>query len=76
MARLEITTEADASRLRCPRNHSAVGPTNDHWLCMTCARYHDDVDPEFDCVVDRITGERYRRDEVELDFGVSGVYPA
>lgn len=74
MATIEITSQADANRLACPRNHSAVSPTNDHWLCHSCARHWKDVDPEFEQVRDRVTGETYRREDVLVDDSVPGVY--
>ena len=76
MPKLRITDQHDSNRLKCPRGHSAIGPTNNHWHCVTCARHWDDVDPEFWEVVDGKTGETYKRDEVELDFALSGVNPA
>lgn len=76
MARFEVTTERDAQRLRCPNGHSSVGPTNEHWHCVSCARHWDDVDAEFDQVVDAKTGRRYRREEVVVDPTVPGCYPA
>lgn len=74
MARFEIQTKNDAQRLTCPRNHHSVTPTNNHWLCITCSRHWDDVDPEFECVRDAKTGREYRRDEVEFEADVPGVY--
>lgn len=77
MGGITIDKEYDANRLRCPRNHSSVGPTNNHWHCCECARSPDpDAEPEFDKVRDAKTGYEYTRDEVELNFEISGVYYA
>ena len=73
---LRIDDEFEANRLQCPRGHGSVGPTNNHWWCPSCARHWDDVDPEFDEVIDTKTGEKIGRDEVVLDYSVSGVNPA
>lgn len=74
MPTFEIRTEDDARRLTCPRNHHSISPTNDHWLCHSCARHWEDVDPEFDRVRDAKTGLEYRRDEVRFEADVPGVY--
>lgn len=71
-----VDDEHKARRLACPNGHRHVGPTNDHWLCRSCAQAWQDCDPEFDEIVDRKTGETYRRDEIEFDFEVPGVYYA
>lgn len=77
MSKLKITRKTDTSRLRCPYNHSSVGPTNHHFYCHACANSHDpDVDPEFDKVRDAKTGMEYSRDEVVLNFDLPGVYYA
>lgn len=73
---LEIKTKSDANRLRCPRGHSSVAPTNHHWYCRACANNHEDDDPELETVLDAVTGYEYTRDDVELDFDVPGVYYA
>ena len=73
---LHIKEKSDVSRLRCPRNHSSVGPTNHHWYCHACASNHADLDPEFEKVRDAVTGYEYSRDEVELNFDLPGVYYA
>jgi len=75
MPTLTIETQADAYRLRCPRGHQ-VSPTNEHWYCRQCAQaWHDeDVEPELEAAVDAKTGERLRREDVELDYDVPGVY--
>lgn len=73
MPRRKIDTEDKARRLRCPRGHTSVGPTNHHFLCASCARHWEDVDPEFDYVEDAKTGERYSREDLELHFDVPGV---
>lgn len=77
MAKFEIRTEDDARRLTCPNpgRHSSVTPTNDHWLCIGCSRHwSDEIDPEFERVRDAKTGLEYRRDEVQFDADVPGVY--
>lgn len=77
MPTLDIEEKSDFSRLRCPNNHSAIGPTNHHWYCKTCASLPDpDIDPEFDRVRDAKTGYTYNRDEVDIDMTVSGLYYA
>lgn len=73
---LEIKTKSDVSRLRCPRGHSSVAPTNNHWYCRACASNHEDWDPELETVRDAHTGYEYARDEVDLDFDLPGVYYA
>lgn len=67
-ARLTIDTDDEIQRwrYRCPRGHTQFQPTNYHWYCVECARSHNDVDPEFDELVDKQTGEVYERDEVEI----------
>lgn len=70
-----VDSREKAQRLRCPRGHSKVGPTNNHWLCRSCARGWD-VDPEFEQIVDVKTGTEYTRDEVEFDSDIEGAYYA
>lgn len=75
-AAFEIRTRADAQRLRCPNGHASIGPTNEHWWCKSCAAHWEDVEAEFDAVVDAKTGEEYRRDQVTIDDEVPGCYYA
>jgi hypothetical protein len=51
-------------RYRCPRGHTTVEPTNEHWWCRSCARNWSIDDPEFDYVIDAKTGDRLRREEL------------
>lgn len=74
--KLEIETVEDAQRLRCPNGHASIGPTNEHWWCKSCAAHWDDVEAEFDYVVDAKTGERYGRGQVDIDDEVPGCYYA
>ena len=66
--RLELDTDDPIQRwrYRCPRGHTSFEPINHHWYCPECARRHDDVDPEFDELVDKRTGDVYYRDEVRV----------
>jgi len=64
---MKITSAEDANRLRCPNGHSSVGPTNNHWLCVSCARHWASHEAEFDFVVDAKTGRELRREDVEID---------
>jgi hypothetical protein len=76
MPRIEIETEADSYRLRCPNGHQ-VTPTNNHWYCRQCAHaWDDDIDPEYDEVLDKKTGRMVSRDDVDLDFETPGIYYA
>jgi hypothetical protein len=75
MSKLEIDDEN--WRLKCPKGHTTIAPTNNHWWCRSCANHwNDEVDPEYDVAVDAKTGEEYTRDDVELNFETSGVYYA
>jgi len=76
MTSLEIATEEDAMRLRCPNGHQ-VSPTNEHWFCRQCARvWDDDVNPELEHAIDAKTGQKLKREDVDLDFDVPGVHYA
>lgn len=71
-----IDSEHKAQRLTCPNGHRKIGPTNNHWLCRSCARHWEDVDPEYQEIVDQKTGKSYTRDEVEFDESIRGAYYA
>jgi len=43
-----------------------VEPTNYHFYCFACSR-HGDVDPDFDELRDRKTGQFLTREEVVLE---------
>lgn len=73
MEKYTVDREDKARRLQCPRGHSSVGPTNNHWHCVSCARYWENVSAEFDTIEDKKTGKRYSRDQVEFDSDVPGV---
>lgn len=76
MSKLEINSQEDSWRLRCPNGHK-LAPVNNHWYCRQCARYwDDDVDPEYEIAVDEKTGDELTRDEVKLNFDAPGVYYA
>jgi len=76
MSKLTIETQENSWRHRCPNGHK-VAPTNDHWYCRHCANsWDDDAEPEIEKAIDEKTGERLRREDVELDFEVKGVYYA
>jgi hypothetical protein len=76
MSKLTIETQEDSWRLRCPTGHK-VAPTNNHWYCRQCARrWDDEATPEIEEAIDKKTGERLSRDDVELDFETPGVYYA
>lgn len=75
METLEVNSQEDSWRLRCPFGHK-VAPTNNHWYCRQCAQWGEGIDPELDVAIDAKTGKRYRRDEVKLDFEAPGVYHA
>jgi len=67
----------DDWRLKCPRGHSSIAPTNNHWWCRACANHwNEEADPEYDIAVEAKTGEEVSRDEIELDFEAPGVYYA
>jgi hypothetical protein len=77
MSKLEIDSDEDNWRLVCPNGHTSVAPTNNHFWCRSCANHWDpEVDPEYDVVIDGETGEKYSRDDLELDFTAPGVYHA
>jgi len=75
MVKLVISDEHTARRLRCPEGHTSIGPTNNHWLCASCARYGDG-DAEYNYAVDAKTKEKLHRDDVEVSFDVPGCNPA
>lgn len=61
--------ETDRWRWVCPRGHRSWEPTNNHFWCAECARtwaHNDDLDPEFDELRNKRTGEAKRRDEIRL----------
>jgi Fe2+ or Zn2+ uptake regulation protein len=66
--RLTLDTDDPVQRwrYRCPRGHTRWEPTNHHYFCQECARRHDDVDPDFEELIDKKTGNEYERDEVEI----------
>lgn len=76
MPKLRIETQQDSWRLRCPNGHN-VAPVNDHWYCRSCANFWaGNVDPEYEFAIDQKTGRELRRDDVEINFDVPGVYYA
>lgn len=76
MPELTIETQRDSWRLRCPNGH-IVAPTNEHWYCRQCANWGpENAETELEVAIDEKTGERYAREDVELDFEAEGVYYA
>lgn len=72
---IELENETDRWRWVCPRGHRSWEPTNGHFWCATCARNWDDIDPEFDELRDKRTGETVPREEIVL-LTPSGPYRA
>ena len=62
-ARVQITTESQKWRYRCPNGHTTWELTNSHMWCRSCANQLD-VDPEFWELYDQKTGEQIPRKEV------------
>ncbi len=63
---IRLADRTDRWRYVCPRGHRSWEPTNAHFWCQQCARTWGDVDPEFDALHDRKTGERIARSELTL----------
>lgn len=69
---LEATTEIDLSdeldrrRYGCPRGHVNWEPWDSYLWCASCARDCWDVDPQFDEILDKKTGETIPRARVRF----------
>lgn len=64
---LVIESERESWRLECPRGHKSAAPTNNHWWCQRCASWPD-TDPEYETIVDDLTGRELRREDVKFDY--------
>ncbi|RYJ13399.1 hypothetical protein ELS19_05080 [Halogeometricum borinquense] len=62
---VRIEDRADRWRYTCPQYHRTWEPTNHHFWCERCSKI-DEVDAVFYELHDRKTGERLKRDEVQL----------
>ena len=54
---IDLDDPADRYRYVCPYGHTSWSRTNSHIHCYSCARHHDDVDPEHWHVLDKRTGD-------------------
>ncbi|WP_245838505.1 hypothetical protein [Natronoarchaeum philippinense] len=68
---MTINTDDDADRWKwvCPQGHRTWEPTNYHFWCAECAKnwsHNEDLDPEFDELRNKKTGETVTRDEIVL----------
>jgi hypothetical protein len=67
--RINIDDEMDRWRFRCPQGHANWEPTNHHYWCQACsraARHDETIDPTFEQLLDKRTGDRLARDEVTI----------
>ncbi|UVE51424.1 hypothetical protein [Haloferax larsenii] len=62
---VRIEDRTDRWRFTCPRYHRSWEPTNHHFWCERCSKI-EGIDPVFDELLDRLTGELRSRDEVRL----------
>nr|WP_226043550.1 hypothetical protein [Natrinema sp. DC36] len=64
---VQLERKTDRWRYTCPQGHRSWEPTNFHFWCQQCSRHlSDDVDPEFDELRDRRTGDLISREDIEL----------
>lgn len=63
-----ISDKDEARRIQCENGHSSVDWTNNHWWCPMCAKHWDEVDAEYETVVDKKTDRRLRREDVVFDI--------
>lgn len=67
---VEIVLEDERDRWRwvCPSpgEHRSWEPTNSHFWCAACANAGPDVDPEFDELRNKVTGEVVPRERIRL----------
>lgn len=70
---IDADNELDRWRYACPAGHTQWRPTNRHFHCPVCARQAeqspdlaDDLNPEFDELLDKQTDELLHRDVVEI----------
>lgn len=66
-----INTEDKTDRWQwvCPQGHRTWEPTNFHFWCAGCARawdHNEDLDPEFQELRNKKTGETVTREEIVL----------
>jgi len=66
--RIDLEDEGDRWRYICPAGHRSWEPTNNHFWCQACASASSwqDVDPEFEELVDRKEGKSLKREDVHL----------
>jgi hypothetical protein len=66
VGQVQITTQSQKWRYRCPNGHTTWETTNNHMWCRSCSKQLD-VDPEFWELYDQKTGETIPREKVLLD---------
>lgn len=66
--KVELENKTDRWRFTCPSGHRSWEPTNYHFWCQQCARtLSDKVEPEFEQLHDKKTGQLIARDEIDLE---------
>lgn len=63
---IDLDNTLDRQRYRCPRGHAKWEPWNGYLYCWSCSSHNWDVDPQFEELHDKKTGETLRRDDVEF----------